>query len=230
MKKLVVLSGAGISAESGISTFRDADGLWENHDIMDVATPEGWARNKELVLSFYNERRKQAKEVLPNAAHKELAALEQYFDTTIITQNIDNLHEQAGSSNVIHLHGELFKCQSTADPSLVYNMDDWALNIGDKCPKGSQLRPFVVWFGEAVPMMEPAMQAAMSADIFIVIGTSMNVYPAAGLIDYVREDAPKFVIDPKLPEVNPYPNLEMIEKTATQGMKILTPKLISSFQ
>lgn len=230
MKKLVVLSGAGISAESGISTFRDADGLWENHDIMDVATPEGWARNKELVLRFYNERRKQAKSVTPNAAHRKLAELEQYFDTTIITQNIDNLHEQAGSTNIIHLHGELFKSQSTADPSLVYDMDGWELNIGDKCAKGSQLRPFVVWFGEAVPMMEPAMHAAMAADIFLVVGTSLNVYPAAGLIDYVRENAPKFVIDPKLPNVNPYPNLEMMEKRATEGMEILAPKLISGYK
>ncbi len=183
-KKLVVLTGAGVSAESGIRTFRDQNGLWEGHDVMEVASPEGWRRNKPLVLDFYNQRRKEALKVKPNQAHIGLAELEKWYDVTIVTQNIDNLHERAGSSKVIHLHGEIFKSQSTIDPHLVYEMEGWEIKIGDKCEKGSQLRPFVVWFGEMVPMMEPAIEAAMEADIFAVVGTSLLVYPAAGLIQY----------------------------------------------
>ena len=228
-KKLVVLSGAGISAESGIKTFRDSNGLWEGHDVMEVATPEGWKRNKELVLDFYNQRRKQALEVKPNDAHVKLAELENDFDVTIVTQNVDNLHERAGSTNVIHLHGELFKSQSTVDPSLVYEMDHWEIKLGDKCEKGSQLRPFIVWFGELVPMMEPAIKAAQQADIFAVVGTSMLVYPAAGLIQYTHIDIPKFIIDVKIPELGYIHNLTAIEEIASVGVckmaKMLKPVL-----
>ena len=179
-QKLVLLTGAGISAESGIRTFRDSDGLWEGHDVMEVASPEGWRKNRGLVLDFYNQRRKACLDVKPNGAHLGLVELEKYFDVTIVTQNVDPLHERAGSTNVIHLHGELFKSQSTLDPTLVYEMDQWELKLGDKCEKGAQLRPFIVWFGESVPLMEPAIEAAMQANIFAVIGTSIREYPAAG--------------------------------------------------
>ena len=195
-KKLVVLSGAGISAESGIKTFRDSGGLWEGYDIMEVATPEGWKKNKELVLDFYNQRRKQALEARPNEAHQILAGLENDFEVSIITQNVDNLHEKAGSAKVIHLHGELFKSRSTVDEKLVYDVEGWEIKPGDKCEKGSQLRPHIVWFGEMVPMMEHAVKEALAADIFVVVGTSLAVYPAAGLIDYVPGEVPKYIIDP----------------------------------
>ena len=218
MKKLVVLTGAGISAESGIKTFRDAGGLWEGHDVMDVASPAGWQRDRELVLDFYNQRRKQALTVKPNAGHLALARLEQDFDVTIVTQNIDNLHEKAGSSKVIHLHGELFKVRSSVDENLVYELDGWELKTGDKCEKGSQLRPHVVWFGEAVPMMEIAIQEAMLADVFMIVGTSLLVYPAAGLMDFVGEQVPKFLVDPNLPDIRPYPNLRMYEEPASTGV------------
>lgn len=218
MKKLVVLTGAGISAESGIKTFRDAGGLWEGHDVMDVASPEGWRQNRELVLNFYNQRRKQALTVKPNAGHLALADLEKDFDVTIVTQNVDNLHEKAGSSNVIHLHGELFKVRSTLDANLIYDLEGWELKIGDKCEKGSQLRPHIVWFGEMVPMMEVAIQEAAKADIFMVVGTSLLVYPAAGLMDFVGDEVPKFLIDPKLPEIRPYKNLQMYEEPAGTGV------------
>ncbi|AWW33333.1 NAD-dependent deacylase [Echinicola strongylocentroti] len=217
-KKLVVLTGAGISAESGIKTFRDSNGLWEGHDVMEVATQEGWQKNKELVLDFYNQRRKQAMEVKPNGAHYGLAKLEKDFDVTIVTQNVDNLHERAGSSNVIHLHGELFKSQSTFDPSLIYDVDHWEIKIGDKCEKGSQLRPFIVWFGEMVPMMDTATRAAQEADIFAVIGTSMLVYPAAGLIQYTSKDIPKYIIDVKIPDIGHVHNLITIEDIASSGV------------
>ena len=217
-KKLVVLTGAGISAESGIKTFRDSNGLWEGHDVMEVATPEGWQKNKKLVLDFYNQRRKQSMEVEPNGAHFCLAALEKDFDVTIVTQNVDNLHERAGSTNVIHLHGELAKSQSTLDPSLVYELDHWEIKLGDKCEKGSQLRPFIVWFGEMVPMMEPAARAAQEADIFAVIGTSMLVYPAAGLIQYTAEEIPKYIIDVKIPKIGHINNLIKIEDFASSGV------------
>ncbi|MCK5468066.1 MAG: NAD-dependent deacylase [Cyclobacteriaceae bacterium] len=219
MKKIVVLSGAGVSAESGIKTFRDSGGLWEGHDVMDVASPEGWAKDRELVLNFYNERRKNALSASPNKGHQIIAELENQFKVTVITQNVDNLHEKAGSSNVIHLHGELFKSRSTVDPNLIYDMDGWELNIGDKCEKGSQLRPHIVWFGEMVPMMEVAVEETLSADIFIVIGTSLQVYPAAGLLEYVKESNPKFIIDPNMPEVFPRPNLFLIEEGGSAGMK-----------
>lgn len=196
MKKLVVLTGAGISAESGISTFRDSGGLWEQYRIEDVATPQAWEKNKALVLEFYNQRRKQLLQCKPNKAHKGLVDLEQFFDVQIITQNVDDLHERAGSKKVLHLHGELLKSQSTADPSLVYPINGWELKLGDKCEKGSQLRPFIVWFGEAVPMMDKAIELTEKADIFVVIGTSLQVYPAASLLQYVRPTCPIFILDP----------------------------------
>ena len=218
MKRLVVLTGAGISAESGIATFRDSNGLWEGHDVMTVASPEGWRRNKEVVLDFYNKRRQACLKAQPNAAHLQLAALEREFDVTIITQNVDDLHERAGSSHVIHLHGELFKSQSTLDPSLVYHMDHCELNIGDTCEKGSQLRPFIVWFGEQVPMMETAIAAAENAAVFAVIGTSLLVYPAAGLLCYAPRSIPKFVIDIQLPEIARGENLIKIQDKASSGV------------
>lgn len=213
-----MLTGAGISAESGIRTFRDSDGLWEGHDVMEVASPQGWTKNKELVLDFYNQRRKQALTALPNQGHLTLAALEEHFDVTIITQNVDNLHEKAGSTNVLHLHGELFKSQSTLDASLVYEMTDWPLNLGDTCEKGSQLRPHIVWFGEMVPMMDEAASIARTADLFLVVGTSLVVYPAAGLVDYVNPEVPKFVVDPNLPDMDNLPNLSLFEEGAGTGM------------
>ncbi|SHG58286.1 NAD-dependent deacetylase [Chryseolinea serpens] len=218
-KKLVVLSGAGISAESGIPTFRDSDGLWEGHNVMDVATPEGWQRNPALVLDFYNQRRKRALEVKPNRGHEILAELENYFDVTVVTQNVDDLHERAGSSHVIHLHGSLFESRSTKDETLVYPIRGWELNLGDVCAKGSQLRPNIVWFGEMVPLMEVAADHAANADFFVVVGTSMVVYPAAGLISYVPHDALKFVVDPKLPEMGNIPSLQMVAEKASTGME-----------
>jgi NAD-dependent deacetylase len=218
MKRLVVLSGAGISAESGIATFRDAHGLWEGHDVMAVASPEGWLKNNALVLDFYNQRRLACLNTQPNAAHIQLADLEKDFDVTIITQNVDDLHERAGSTNVIHLHGELFKSQSTLDPSLVYQMDHWELNVGDTCEKGSQLRPFIVWFGEQVPLMDAAIAATERADIFAVVGTSMLVYPAAGLISYAKSGIPKFLIDIHLPIIPPVKNLTKIQDKASSGI------------
>ncbi|TRX52642.1 NAD-dependent deacylase [Fulvivirga sp. M361] len=226
MKKIAVLTGAGVSAESGIATFRDADGLWEGHDVMEVASPEGWRRNPELVLEFYNQRRKAALNAKPNKAHIGLAELEDHFDVTIITQNVDELHEQAGSSNVIHLHGKLFESRSTADPSLIYSMDSWQLNIGDLCEKGSQLRPNIVWFGEMVPMIEVAAQLVSGCDFFVVAGTSLLVYPAASLIDYVAPEISKYLIDPKIPDMGHYTNLTLIEDKATSGVEKLKTALI----
>lgn len=230
MKKLVALTGAGISAESGINTFRDAGGLWEGHDVMEVASPEGWAKNPELVLNFYNERRKQALLAKPNMGHLTLAQLEDDFEVTVITQNVDNLHEQAGSSKVIHLHGELFKVRSTLHPKLVYDLDGWELNMGDLCEKGAQLRPDIVWFGEMVPMMDVAIEETMQADVFMVVGTSLMVYPAAGLIHYAVDDIPKFVIDPKLPEIGPKNNLFLHAETATKGVPLVREKLLTQFR
>jgi NAD-dependent deacetylase len=218
MKKLVVLSGAGISAESGIPTFRASDGLWENHKIEDVATPEGWSKNKELVLTFYNQRRKKALESKPNKGHLILAQLQQHFDVTIVTQNVDDLHERAGSKKVIHLHGSLFEARSTVDETLVYPINGALLNLGELCEKGSQLRPNIVWFGEAVPMMDVAINKAANADIFIVVGTSLLVYPAAGLINYVPHHAQKFVVDPKLPIIEAVPNLRAFEVKGSTGL------------
>lgn len=225
-KKLVVLTGAGISAESGIKTFRDSDGLWEGHNVMEVASPEGWRNNPALVLDFYNKRRQQLKEVRPNAAHQILSDLEQHFDVYIITQNVDNLHERAGSSKVLHLHGELLKVRSTKKESYIL---DWTedLNFGDLDDKGHQLRPHIVWFGEAVPALEEAVRITNDADFFAVVGTSLQVYPAAGLVDFAKPGTPLFYVD-----LNParIPNLrnelEVIPKTASEGMKILKEKLL----
>ncbi|WP_128543550.1 SIR2 family NAD-dependent protein deacylase [Larkinella soli] len=228
MKKIVVLSGAGISAESGLRTFRDSNGLWENHRIEDVATPEAWQRDPDLVLEFYNLRRKQAQDALPNAGHLALKRLEDYFDVTIITQNVDDLHEKAGSSNVLHLHGELFKSRSTVDEHLVYSIEGWELKRGDLCEKGSQLRPHIVWFGEAVPMMETAIEITYQADLFIVVGTSLVVYPAAGLVDFVRPGVPVYVIDPNVPEIRTRKNLTFIPEAATTGLTRLAEQLIAS--
>lgn len=218
-KKLVVLSGAGISAESGIPTFRDSDGLWEGFDVMEVATPEGWKKNPALVMDFYNQRRKRALDVVPNRGHQILAELESDFDVTVVTQNVDNLHERAGSSHVIHLHGSLFESRSTKDERLVYPIEGWELKMGDLCEKGSQLRPNIVWFGEMVPLMEVAAGYAAKADFFVVVGTSMVVYPAAGLINYVPHDALKFVVDPKLPDIGGDPSIRMIAEKASTGME-----------
>lgn len=196
MKKIVVLTGAGISAESGLKTFRDADGLWETHCLEDVATPGAWRKDKRLVLDFYNERRRQVRQANPNAAHLALVKLEEKYDVTIITQNIDDLHERAGSKKVIHLHGEILKSRSSADPSLIYEIQGTELKEGEKCERGSQLRPHIVWFGESVPAMGIAEDAVSCAEIFIIIGTSLLVYPAAGLTEYATEDAVKYIIDP----------------------------------
>lgn len=218
MQKVVVLTGAGVSAESGIATFRDAGGLWEGYDIMDVASPQGWAKDPEQVLNFYNDRRKAALKAEPNAGHIALAKMEQDYDVTIITQNVDNLHEKAGSSHVIHLHGQLFECRSTVDENLVYQMEGWQLKLGDLCEKGSQLRPNIVWFGELVPMMEHAAVEASQADIFIVVGTSLAVYPAAGLLDLIADESPKYIVDPRLPAVPTRPNLHLIAEKASTGV------------
>ncbi|MFV0566262.1 MAG: SIR2 family NAD-dependent protein deacylase [Flavobacteriaceae bacterium] len=215
-KHIVALTGAGISAESGIKTFRDADGLWEGHDVMEVATPEGFANNPALVLNFYNQRRKQLLEVKPNAAHLGLAALESHYKVSIITQNVDDLHERAGSTNVIHLHGELLKARSTGNPNDIINCAT-DINLGDTCKNGFQLRPHIVWFGEAVPMMETAIKICETADILVIIGTSMQVYPAAGLIHYAPENTPVYFIDPN-PALSSKPNLTVIPETATKGV------------
>lgn len=223
-KKLVVLTGAGISAESGIKTFRDSDGLWEGYYVMQVASPEGWRKNPALVLDFYNQRRKNVREVQPNSAHLGLAALEEDFEVYIITQNIDDLHERAGSTNVIHLHGEILKMRSEKflSPSYAITGD---INLGDLAPDGGQLRPDIVWFGEAVPMIEKAADITAQADVFVVIGTSMVVYPAAGLIDLVPIYNPKYIIDKAVPYIKPMHNLTIIEKPATEGVKALAALL-----
>jgi NAD-dependent deacetylase len=220
MKKIVVLTGAGMSAESGISTFRDSGGLWEKYEIDDVATPNGWRRNHALVLDFYNQRRKQLLESKPNAGHYALAELEKEFDVQIITQNVDNLHERAGSTKVVHLHGELMKVRSTGPGEEVFEVDPKhpEVNPGDLCPKGYQLRPHIVWFGEAVPEIEKAERMTNDADIFLIIGTSMQVYPAAGLINNVKPGTPIYLIDPH--EVNHLSNdITVIQKGASEGMK-----------
>ena len=225
MKKIVVLTGAGISAESGIRTFRDSDGLWEEHRIEDVATFEAWQRNPLLVLDFYNQRRKQLYEVKPNAGQIALVELEKKFDVRIITQNVDDLHERAGSQNVLHLHGELKKVRSTIDDDLIYELKGWELKKGDLCEKGSQLRPHIVWFGEAVPMIEKAMELSAQADIFIVIGTSLNVYPAAGLVYYIKPGTPVYLIDPHAEMLSGVKNLTVIREPASTGVPALVKKL-----
>jgi NAD-dependent deacetylase len=224
---IVVLTGAGISAESGIATFRDSGGLWEQHRIEDVATPDAWHRDKELVNRFYNMRRKQAAEVMPNDGHKALVRLEEQYDVHIITQNVDNLHERAGSTKILHLHGELSKVRSTVDPSLVYEIGDKQIAIGDKCEKGSQLRPHIVWFGEAVPAIDEATRITELADIFIVIGTSLQVYPAAGLLHYAAADIPKYLIDPNAEEVSGVFNLTVVRQKAGTGVPQVVDALLN---
>jgi len=226
MKNLVVLTGAGMSAESGVKTFRDHDGLWENHRVEEVATFEAWQRNPELVMEFYNQRRKQLFEVNPNSGHLALVRLEEKYNVQIITQNVDDLHERAGSKNVLHLHGELKKVRSSVDPTLVYLLDDWELKLGDKCEKGSQLRPHIVWFGEPVDMIIPAVEIVSKADLVMVIGTSMAVYPAAGLINYVNRSALKYYIDPKAFSVPGVANLEVIRKKAGEGVPEIVDLLL----
>jgi NAD-dependent deacetylase len=221
-KRLVVLTGAGISAESGLKTFRDADGLWEDYNVHDVATPEAWQRNPAMVQRFYNERRKQVLEAKPNAAHIALAQLENTFDVQIITQNIDDLHERAGSTQIMHLHGLITKAQSSKNPKLTYPINGDEIKMGEVCKLGSQLRPHVVWFGEAVPMIEPAIEICKQADVFAVIGTSLAVYPAASLIDYVNKNVTKYIIDPKTPLISQQNNLIFIEESAVKGIKTFT--------
>ncbi len=217
MKHIVVLTGAGISAESGIKTFRDADGLWEGHDVMEVASPEGWAKDPELVLDFYNQRRRQLFEVQPNLAHRCLKDLEEDFKVSIITQNVDDLHERAGSNEVLHLHGELLKVRSCLNENLIYDWQD-DLNFGDLAEDNAQLRPHIVWFGEAVPAIEEAISLVETADILLIIGTSMQVYPAAGLINYLPYGRPVYLIDPKRPQGTLPTQTHIIEATACEGM------------
>lgn len=226
-KKLVVLTGAGISAESGLKTFRDSDGLWEGYNVYEVATPTGFAKNPQLVLDFYNLRRKDVAAAKPNAAHTGLAELEKHFDVTIITQNIDDLHERGGSSKILHLHGEIFKMRSVNNPSLVYDIRG-NINPGDVAEDGAQLRPHIVWFDEQVPMIETAVEVMEKADIFVVIGTSLLVYPAAGLVNYAAPFIPKFIIDKSIPYISSVKNITSIEKTASEGVKELTTILLKN--
>jgi NAD-dependent deacetylase len=229
MKKLVVLTGAGMSSESGIKTFRDSGGLWEEYEVTEVATPMAWGKNRELVLRFYNERRRQLAGCRPNEGHIGLSQLEKYFDVQIITQNIDDLHERAGSTKILHLHGELTKARSTADHSLVYDIGYKDIDPGDNCEKGSQLRPHIVWFGEDVPMMNKAVYLAGKADIFVVIGSSLNVYPAAGLINHAPIAASLWLIDPKDVVVPVNRKIEIIRETASKGITILTKQLLEIY-
>lgn len=225
-KRIVVLTGAGMSAESGISTFRDAGGLWDKYPVQDVATPEGFFRNPKLVLDFYNIRRKELLSTKPNAGHVGLAELEKDFEVKIITQNIDNLHERAGSSSVLHLHGELMKVQSVKNPNIIEELtkENPEIHVGDKASDGGQLRPFIVWFGEAVPMIEPAIEISSTADVFVVIGTSLNVYPAAGLLNYAPHGIPIYLIDPK--DVPTHrSDIHFIKKGASEGVKELADEL-----
>jgi NAD-dependent deacetylase len=226
MKKLVVLTGAGMSSESGIKTFRDSGGLWEEYDVSEVATPEAWMKNRNLVLRFYNERRRQLAASKPNKGHLGLAELEKHFDVQIITQNIDDLHERAGSTKILHLHGELTKARSTVDPSLLYEIGYKDINPGDNCEKGGQLRPHIVWFGEEVPMMAEAATLTADADIFVVVGSSMNVYPAAGLINYAPARASLWLIDPKEVILPINRKVEVIREVASVGIGILTERLL----
>jgi NAD-dependent deacetylase len=227
--KLIILTGAGMSAESGIRTFRESGGLWEEHDVLDVATPMAWWKNQELVLRFYNERRRQLENASPNDGHKAIAELEKYFDVEVITQNVDNLHERAGSTKILHLHGELTKARSTADPSLVYDIAYKDILQGDKCEKGSQLRPHIVWFGEAVPMLDEAIRITSGADIFVVVGSSLNVYPAAGLIEYAPPDASLWLIDPNDVNIPLKKHVEVIKEKASVGLTILSQQLFKKY-
>ncbi len=225
MKKVVVLTGAGVSAESGLKTFRDSDGLWEGFNIEDVATPDAWRRNPELVQDFYNQRRKSVLEASPNAAHYALAKLEEKFDVTVITQNIDDLHERGGSKNVIHLHGIITRSQSSKNPNLTYPINGWEIKMDEKCELGSPLRAHVVWFGEDVPMIETAARICADADIFILVGSSLAVYPAASLVDYVPYNTPKYIVDPKIPYVSG--NFIKIEEKASVGVPMLIEQLLA---
>ncbi len=222
---LVVFTGAGMSAESGIRTFRDMGGLWEQYDISEVATPEAWGKNPGLVLKFYNERRKQLLDCKPNIAHIKLAELEKEFEVKIITQNVDDFHERAGSTNILHLHGELRKVRSTGNPDLIYQLDGWELKLGDKCEQGHQLRPHIVWFGENVTNMGKATEITSQADIFVIIGTSLNVYPAAGLINYTRPNIPVFLIDPNPVKFSGNFNIRIISEKATKGIDLFIDQL-----
>jgi NAD-dependent deacetylase len=219
-KKLIVLTGAGISAESGLKTFRDSDGLWEGYNIEDVATPRAWRKDPQLVLEFYNYRRQNVLAAAPNAAHYGLAELEKNYEVTIITQNIDDLHERAGSTNVLHLHGEIFKMRSEHDEQLVYEIKG-DIKLGDKAADGQQLRPHIVWFEEPVPKIEEAIPVVRSSDIFVVVGTSLVVYPAAGLVNYAPWNVPKYIIDKRIPYTSEITNITAIEKPATEGVKVL---------
>lgn len=222
MEKVVVLTGAGMSADSGLKTFRDSDGLWEGHEVTEVATPQAWERDKELVLDFYNQRREQAHTVDPNEGHKALAKLEEQYEVTIITQNVDSLHEQAGSTNVLHLHGQLSKVRSEKDPSIIYEIGGDTIELGDTAEDGAQLRPHVVWFGEPVPNMKQAAEIVPQADVLIVIGTSLVVYPAAGLVDLASPGIPKYMIDPARPELRNFSGWEHLKQRAAMG----TPQLV----
>lgn len=228
MKKLVVLTGAGISEESGLKTFRDTGGLWEEYDVMEVASIDAWNTNKELVLRFYNERRAQLEHAKPNAAHSGLVELEEFFDVQIITQNVDNLHERAGSRNVLHLHGELTKVRSTGDENLIYDIGYKNITFKDTCEKGYQLRPHIVWFGEPVTAIVTAAELASKADIFVVIGSSLVVYPAAGLIDHVPRQVPIYVVDPKEVKVPYFRKVEFIREKAGTGMNMLKERLLKN--
>jgi NAD-dependent deacetylase len=228
MKKIVVLSGAGVSAESGLKTFRDSGGLWESYTIADVATPEAWNKDPKLVLKFYNERRKQAAEASPNEGHLALVKLESFFLVRIITQNVDNLHEKAGSKNVMHLHGELSKVRSEKSPDLIKDIGNQEIKIGDLAEDGAQLRPHIVWFGEMVPMIEPAVDWILNADILIVVGTSLQVYPAAGLVEYASNDIPKFLVDPVKPSCS-LNGFEYIQESAAVGLPTLVDKIIHKY-
>ena len=228
MQKLIVLTGAGMSAESGLKTFRDQNGLWNNHRIEEVASPQAWKRDPQMVLDFYNQRRKQLYEVDPNVAHYALVKLEDKYDVQIITQNVDDLHERAGSSNVLHLHGELKKVRSTMDESLIYTLDGWELKMGDFCEKGSQLRPHIVWFGEAVPNILIANEMAHTSDIFIVIGTSLTVYPAAGILNEAPENSRKHIIDPNASNNALMKNLVVHHKSAGDGVPELVRELLQN--
>jgi NAD-dependent deacetylase len=227
-KRLIVFTGAGVSAESGIKTFRDSGGLWEEFRIEDVATIEAWVKNRELVLEFYNQRRKQVMAAKPNGAHDLIAELQNKFDVQVITQNVDDLHERAGSKNVIHLHGEIMKARSTADPNLIYQLTKEDLKVGDNCVKGSQLRPHIVWFGEDVPQMDAANALAQEADLFVVVGTSLNVYPAAGILHFVKTPIPKWLVDPGDFNLDHVKGLKHIKQTAVNGVRTLKEELFKN--
>ena len=228
-KKIVVLTGAGISAESGLATFRGADGLWEGHRIEDVASPEGWARNPQLVLDFYNQRRSAARKAQPNAGHRALVALEKGYEVVIVTQNVDDLHERAGSSRVIHLHGQLFQSRSTRYEELVYPMTGDRIEMGELCEKGHQLRPNIVWFGEAVPLMERAIEEAATADIFMVVGTSLQVYPAASLVQFAPQNCPIYLIDPNQPPLMGRRNVRFVTEPASTGVPRIVTELLAEY-